>query len=174
MRVAHGITALGIIAIFLALHLLNHFTFILGPDTYRAVMKVTRNVYRQGFLQPLLIALFLFQVGSGVCLATHSDVLPMDRFHTFQIASGIFLAAYVLGHTLFVFARLDLGIDSDCIGTDSSQTPRWREMDSNLYGAFPVKWCFSVYCQFFVRRCVQVRLACSAGDSPAGVKVRAP
>jgi hypothetical protein len=25
-------------------------------------------------------------------------------------------------------------------------------MDSNLYGAFPVKWCFSVYCQFFVRR----------------------
>jgi len=100
MRVAHGITALGIIAIFLALHLANHLTFILGPDTYRAVMKVTRNVYRQGFLQPLLIALFLFQVGSGVCLATHSDVLPMDRFHTFQIASGIFLAAYVLGHTL--------------------------------------------------------------------------
>src|ERR1700748_3760020 len=28
---------------------------------------------------------------------------------------------------------------------------RWREVDSNLYGAFPVKWCFSVYCQFFVR-----------------------
>ena len=24
-------------------------------------------------------------------------------------------------------------------------------MDSNLYGAFPVKWCFSVYCRFFVR-----------------------
>ena len=46
MRVAHGITALGIIAIFLALHLANHLTFILGPDTYRAVMKVMRNVYR--------------------------------------------------------------------------------------------------------------------------------
>src|SRR5690348_12877670 len=54
------------------------------------------------------------------------------------------------------------------------RTLRWREVDSNLYGAFPVKWCFSVYCQFFVRRCVQVRRACSAGDSPAGVKVRAP
>ena len=36
------------------------------------------------------------------------------------------------------------------LGTDGSQTPRWRETDSNLYGAFPVKWCFSVYCQFFV------------------------
>src|SRR5258708_40010645 len=53
-------------------------------------------------------------------------------------------------------------------------THRWREMDSNLYGAFPVKWLFWVYSQFFVRRCVQVRLACSAGDSPAGVKSQSP
>jgi hypothetical protein len=29
-------------------------------------------------------------------------------------------------------------------GTDSSQTPRWRETDSNLYGAFPVKWSFGL------------------------------
>jgi len=28
----------------------------------------------------------------------------------------------------------------------------WSKPDSNLYGAFPVKWCFSVYRQFFVRR----------------------
>ena len=34
-------------------------------------------------------------------------------------------------------------------------TLRWRGLDSNLYGAFPVKWFFSVYHQFFVRRCVQ-------------------
>jgi hypothetical protein len=115
LRVAHGISALGIIAIFLALHLANHLTFILGPDTYRAFMKAVRHVYRQEFVQPLLVALFLFQVGSGVYLATHSDVRPMDRFRTFQIASGIFLAAYVLGHmnSVFVFARLYLGINSD-------------------------------------------------------------
>ena len=72
-----------------------------------------RHVYRQEFRQPLLVALFLFQVGSGVYLATHSG--PISRFRTFQIASGIFLAAYLLGHmnSAFVFARLDLGIDSD-------------------------------------------------------------
>ena len=115
LRVAHGISAVGIIAIFLAMHLANHLTFILGPDTYRAVMRTMRHVYRQEFVQPVLVALFLFQVGSGVYLATHSDVRPMDRFRTFQIASGIFLAAYVLGHmnSVFVFARLYLGIDSD-------------------------------------------------------------
>jgi len=115
LRVAHGLSALGIIAIFLALHLVNHLMFILGPDTYRAVMKAVRHVYRQEVLQPLLVALFLFQLGSGVYLATHARERPMDRFRTFQIASGIFLATYVLGHmnSVFVFARLYLGIDSD-------------------------------------------------------------
>src|SRR5882757_11233404 len=34
---------------------------------------------------------------------------------------------------------------------------RWRKPDSNLYGAFPVKWLFSVYCQFFVRSGKAVR-----------------
>jgi hypothetical protein len=58
----------------------------------------------------------------------------------------------------------------DWTGRDGARN-RWF---ADLYGAFPVKWFFSVYCQFFVRRCVQVRLACSAGGSPAGVKVRAP
>jgi hypothetical protein len=44
------------------------------------------------------------------------------------------------------------GGESDiCRDQQVCMTLRWREMDSNLYGAFPVKWCFSVYCQFFVR-----------------------
>ena len=108
LRVAHGISAVGIIAIFLAMHLANHLTFILGPDIYRAIMRTMRHVYRQEFVQPVLVALLLFQVGSGVYLATHSDARPMDRFRTFQIASGIFLAVYVLGHmnSVFVFAAL--------------------------------------------------------------------
>jgi hypothetical protein len=115
LRAAHGISALCIIAIFLALHLANHLTFILGPATYREVMKVLRHVYRQEVLQPLLVALFLFQVGSGVYLATSASARRMDRFRTFQIATGIFLAAYVLGHmnSVFVFGRLYLGIDTD-------------------------------------------------------------
>ncbi len=53
--------------------------------------------------------------------------------------------------------------------------------DSPLEGdGFEPVWVFSCqvvvfgFRRFFVRRCVQVRLACSAGDSPAGVKVRAP
>ena len=115
LRVAHGFSALAIIVIFLALHVGNHLTFILGEATYREVMKAFRHVYRQEVLQPLLVALFLFQVGSGIYLATQATAEPTDRFRTFQTGSGIFLAAYVLGHmnSVFVFARLYLGIDSD-------------------------------------------------------------
>ena len=78
-------------------------------------MKAMRHVYHQEFLQPRLVALFLFQFGSGGVYLATPDVRPMGRFRTFQIASGIFLAAYLLGHmnSAFVFARLDLGIDSD-------------------------------------------------------------
>jgi hypothetical protein len=32
----------------------------------------------------------------------------------------------------------------------SHATRRWRKTDSNLYGAFPVKWSFLVCCRFFV------------------------
>src|SRR5580692_7978550 len=38
-----------------------------------------------------------------------------------------------------------------CGKSGSHQTLPWREPDSNLYGAFPVKWSFLVCCRFFVR-----------------------
>ena len=44
LRVAHGISALAIIVLFLAMHLGNHLTFVLGEPTYRAIMKAVRHV----------------------------------------------------------------------------------------------------------------------------------
>ena len=44
----------------------------------------------------------------------HQTAAPSDRFRTFQIASGVYLAFYVLGHmdSVFIFARTYLGIDT--------------------------------------------------------------
>src|SRR5215813_2745017 len=115
LRVAHGISALLIIGIFLALHISNHLTFLLGHSTYDAVMKMFRHVYRTDVLQPLLVGLFLFQIGSGLYLVWRHTAAPSDRFRSFQIASGVYLAFYVLGHmnSVFIFARTYLGIDTD-------------------------------------------------------------
>jgi hypothetical protein len=115
LRVAHGVSALALVMIFLALHIANHLMFPAGPGTYDAVMKVFRHVYRTDILQPLLVALFLFQIGTGLFFAWRLTAVPSDRFRTFQIASGVYLAFYVLGHmdSVFIFARTYLGIDTD-------------------------------------------------------------
>ena len=115
LRVAHGVSALALVMIFLALHIANHLMFPAGPGTYDAVMKVFRHVYRTDILQPLLVALFLFQIGTGLFFAWRLTAAPSDRFRTFQIASGVYLAFYVLGHmdSVFIFARTYLGIDTD-------------------------------------------------------------
>lgn len=114
LRVAHGVSALAIVLIFLALHITNHLMFPTGPATYEAVQKVFRHVYRSNILQPLLVALIFFQVGTGFFFVWRLTAAPNDRFRTFQIVSGVYLAFYVLGHmdSVFIFARTYLGIDT--------------------------------------------------------------
>ena len=114
LRIAHGVSALALVMIFLALHIANHLTFPAGERTYDAVMKAFRHVYRNDILQPLVVALFLFQVGTGLFFVWRLTAAPSDRFRTFQIASGVYLAFYVLGHmdSVFIFAREYLGIDT--------------------------------------------------------------
>src|SRR5215472_15295680 len=114
LRVAHGVSALALVMIFLALHIANHVMFPAGAETYDAVMKVFRHVYRTEILQPLVVALFLFQIGTGLFFVWRLTAAPTDRFRTFQIASGVYLAFYVLGHmdSVFIFARTYLGIDT--------------------------------------------------------------
>jgi len=114
LRVAHGVSALALVMVFLALHIANHLMFPAGAGTYDAVMKVFRRVYRTDILQPVVVALFLFQIGTGLFFVWRQTAAPTDRFRTFQMASGVYLAFYVLGHidSVFIFARTYLGIDT--------------------------------------------------------------
>src|SRR5215470_10651475 len=115
LRVTHGISALCIVVLFLALHISNHLFFVEGQGGYMVIMKLFRHVYREAVVQPIVVALFLFQVASGLYLAMRRVSAPMDRFRAFQVASGVFLAFYILGHmdSVFIFARTYEGIDTD-------------------------------------------------------------
>jgi hypothetical protein len=70
--------------------------------------------YRTDLPQPPVVALFLFQISTGLFFVWQQTAMPSDRFRTFQIASGVYLAFYVLGHmdSVFIFARTYLGIDT--------------------------------------------------------------
>jgi hypothetical protein len=85
-----------------------------SPDAHTAVMKIVRLVYRAKFIEPIVVALFLFQAATGLCLLRRpTATIPWNRFFTFQVASGIYLVFFILGHmnSVFLFARASLGID---------------------------------------------------------------
>lgn len=113
-RVAHGISAVIVLA-YVLFHLGNHLAGWLGPDYHAAVMDVGRKVYRAGLLEPVLVLAFLFQAVSGLYLAWRWSHARQDAFRTFQIASGVVLSVFIVGHmnSVFVYARTFLGIPTD-------------------------------------------------------------
>jgi hypothetical protein len=103
LRFAHGVSALGIVLIFLAAHLVNHAAGILSGDAHMAVMKILRLIYRNDHVQPLVIALFAVQFVSGGWLLGRLSPEERNWFRTLQAASGTFLAVFIPGHTTAVF-----------------------------------------------------------------------
>jgi len=105
LRVAHGVSALALVMVFLALHIANHLMFPAGAGTYDGVMKVFRRVYRTDILQPVVVALFLFQIGTRLFFVWRQTAAPTDRFRTFQMASGVYLALRAGPHGLGLHFR---------------------------------------------------------------------
>jgi hypothetical protein len=113
-RVVHGVAA-SVILVYVLFHLTNHLLGLLGPDVHAAMMKVGRLVYRSPVVEPILVALMLFQVMVGIRLAWRWSSLPADAFRVFQIGSGVYLAAFILTHlnSAFVSARAVHHIDTN-------------------------------------------------------------
>src|SRR3954469_16302806 len=113
-RVVHGVTA-AVLSLYVAFHLTNHLFGLIGPDAHAAVMKIGRMVYRSAVGEPLLVAAMLFQIGTGLFLAWRWSAATRDFQRTYQVASGVYLSVYILGHmnSVFVYARSFLGIPTD-------------------------------------------------------------
>lgn len=114
LRVLHGVGG-GVLLLFVLFHIGNHLLGLLGPETHAAAMDLGRRVYRSPVVEPLLVALFLLQLGSGVRLAWRWSASTLDFHRAFQLGTGVYLAAFVLGHmnSVFVYARTVLGIPTD-------------------------------------------------------------
>ena len=67
-RVLHRGSAI-MLALFLLIHLGNHFAGLGGQDTHIMFMEVVRRLYRNALVEPILIALILFQLGTGLTMA---------------------------------------------------------------------------------------------------------
>lgn len=113
-RVAHGISA-ALIMCFVLFHLTNHLLAWRGPEIHEAFMHIGRAVYRSSFIEPVLVALLLFQVASGLRLAWRWNAQPADWYRAFQVGSGVYLAAFVITHlnSALVSARWVRGSETD-------------------------------------------------------------
>ncbi|MET3667461.1 hypothetical protein [Caulobacter sp. 1776] len=114
LRIAHGVSAV-LILLFVAFHLFNHLTGLIGPDVHARVMKFGRVVYRSRVIEPVLVILLLFQVSGGVQLAWRWSARPLDLAKAIQVGSGAYLAAFILTHmnSAFVSARAVHKIQTD-------------------------------------------------------------
>jgi hypothetical protein len=112
-RVVHGISG-AIILAYVIFHIGNHLFGLEGPAAHTAVMKAGRLVYRNPFIEPVLAAVLILQVFTGFRLAWRWSAMPADWHRVFQIASGFYLSAFILGHmnSVFIYARSVRGIDT--------------------------------------------------------------
>lgn len=115
-RVAHGIVA-AIVAIYVLFHIFNHLFLLEGPQAHTAMMHLGETAYRAPAVESILVVLLLFMCCSGAYLAWRWSAADTrhDFFRTFQIASGVFIMVYLIGHmdSVFIYARLYLGIQTD-------------------------------------------------------------
>lgn len=114
LRVAHGVAG-SLATVYVLFHIFNHLFGLISPEAHAAVMDIGRTVYRAKLIEPLLVAVMLFLIVSGLRLVWTWSEVTADRYRMFQIASGVFMSVYILGHmnSVFFYARTWLGIPTD-------------------------------------------------------------
>jgi succinate dehydrogenase/fumarate reductase cytochrome b subunit len=124
LRTIHGIAAALIVAAFLIAHFGNHLVALIGTQTHSIVQDVLRMWYRNYVIEPVIVALFLFQVGSGLVLAFIYRFAHGDRFRTLHVATGIGIMAFLLAHmtVLLLVARWQLDLDTNWDFATSART----------------------------------------------------
>lgn len=104
-----------ILGLFLSAHFLVHMSAIWGIEIYFKFFTPVQMVYRNKFIEPLLVIAFLSQVYVGIQLLKRCWKNPRKRFwHWMQLLSGIYLAGFVLLHIAAALAtRLVFGLETN-------------------------------------------------------------
>jgi hypothetical protein len=102
------------IAVFLGLHLFNHFMSNWGADTHIAVMDNLRLFYRNIFVETILLLAVLTQIITGIKLFIPKRKTATTFFDKLQIWSGLYIAIFFVIHVSVVFlGRIFLHLDTN-------------------------------------------------------------
>lgn len=114
LRWGHGIAAAIVLFGYVSLHLGNHLVAFAGSEAHAQVQEVLRFWYRSPVVEPLLVILMLWLIGSGIALARRRTLTSSDGWGALQTASGGYLGAFLISHmtAALVMARAKFGIDT--------------------------------------------------------------
>jgi len=97
LKKIHFISGLTL-TVFIGVHLFNHFVGIFGAAAHIDVMDKLRVVYRNIFVESILLVAILVQIYSGIKLFLSKRKAKNAFFDKLQIWSGLYLAFFLLMH----------------------------------------------------------------------------
>jgi hypothetical protein len=127
LALAHGISAI-VIAAFAAFHLANHLGGLSGGARHIAMMTVLRQVYRNPFVEMVLLVCVGFQLLSGLRLLQGKAARAGGWIDSLQAGSAAYLALFFLSHLSAVLrARYFRHTDTNWVWltADSLLTDPW-------------------------------------------------
>jgi hypothetical protein len=113
MRTLHYASGI-VLSLFIGMHLCNHAWAILGIEQHISLMENLRLVYRNIFVEVVLLAAVVLQVVSGITLVRKRKGTPKLGWDRWHIGSGLYLAFFMLFHTsAVVIGRWVLHLDTN-------------------------------------------------------------
>jgi len=115
LRWSHGLVAAIVLVGFIGLHLGNHLLALKGSELHGQVQSVLRLWYRGPIVEPILIGLLVWLIGSGLILLSYRTRLFADGWGSLQTASGAYVGAFLISHLAasLVMARMKYGVDTN-------------------------------------------------------------
>lgn len=102
------------ITIFVGLHLFNHTWSVYGADRHIEMMSTLRLLYRNIFIETILLLAVLVQIVSGFKLFKINRKIATTNFDKLHIWSGFYLAIFFVIHLSAVLGgRLFLHLDTN-------------------------------------------------------------
>ena len=101
LRRAHRVLGC-IVALFVALHLVNHAALFWGVEQHLRAQEILRPIYRNPVIEPLLLLAFAAQIGVGGRLLIRRG-WPRRPWARLQVISGAVLALFLMQHISAAF-----------------------------------------------------------------------
>jgi succinate dehydrogenase/fumarate reductase cytochrome b subunit len=113
LRTLHGLSAL-LIAAYALVHLANHLVGLQGVQAHIAFMDAARKLYRNPFVEPVLLLAVAGQIVSGAILFIRGWRERRGLVSWLQAGSGAYLALFLLNHVAAVlYGRAVLHLDTN-------------------------------------------------------------